>query len=124
MPNSIWVQLMPDRWTSRTVTDTPSSCNRRGSSSSQGRGTPRARRAPKVISPLIPAAGSKIAIRMGKSPNINGLAPVQPPRAGVEQYHPLLLAHHAAALQVDGGGQGGAPLRGRVDPFDRLQLPR
>src|SRR2546425_665012 len=75
-------------------------------------------------SPLIPAAGSRIAIRMGKLPNINRLAPVEPPGPGVEQHHAVRGPHGAAPLELDGGGEGRAPFRRRVDPLSGLELPR
>src|SRR2546422_3832168 len=124
MVNSTCLQPTPARCTSRIATATPSSCNRRGNSSSQAGDTPRARRPPNVMSPLIPAAGSRIAIRMGKWPNINGLAPVEPPSPGVKQDHAVGGPHGATPLELDGRGEGGAASRGRIDPFRGLELPR
>src|SRR5437773_1357864 len=63
--NSTCLHPTPHRTAFRTVTPTPSNPNRPGSASSQFCGTPRASSAPRVISPEMPAAGSRIAMRIG-----------------------------------------------------------
>ena len=56
--NSTCLHPTPDRRTSRIVTVTPASPRRDGSSSSHAAGTPSDSKAPSVMSPLMPAAGS------------------------------------------------------------------
>src|SRR6266576_309443 len=121
--NSTWVHATPDRFTSRTVTRTSGRSRRRGSSSSHAAGAPADRSAPRVMSPEMPAAGSRMAIRMrSKRRNINGLAAVQPPGARVEEHHALLRFDRAARLELQYAGERCPALRRGVDSLERLEL--
>src|SRR5947199_1282703 len=125
IPNTTWLQLTPHRLTSRIVTATPAKPRRRGSASSHDAGTPTDRSAPRVMSPEMPAAGSRIAMRMGpKWRNINGLAAVEPPGAGVEQHDALLRCDHAACFELERSGECRPTLRRGIDPLERLELLR
>src|SRR5881628_1209514 len=121
--NSTCLHPTPHRTAFRTVTPTPPSPSRPGNALSQSCGTPRARSAPRVMSPEIPAAGSKIAMRMRpKRWNINGLSPVEPPGARVEDHHPLVGVQLPPRLELDRSGERGAALRRRVDTLERLEV--
>src|SRR6266702_6980617 len=123
--NSTWLHLTPHRFTSRMVPSPPVKARRRGSCSSHAAGTPTDRSAPRVMSPEMPAAGSRMAMRMGpKRRNINGLAAVEPPGAGVEEHDALLRFDHAPCLELERGGERRPTLRRRIHPLERLELLR
>src|SRR5881396_2675386 len=124
MVNSTCLQLTPPRIASRITTPTPAKPSRPGNASSHEGGTPRERSAPRVMSPEMPAAGSRMAMRIrSKRGNINGLAPVQPPGSGVEQHHLIVPLDGATRLELQQPGEGGAAFRTGVDPLERLQVP-
>src|SRR5207244_3773299 len=121
--NSTWVHATLDRLTSRTVTRTSGRSRRRGSSSSHAAGAPADRSAPRVMSPEMPAAGSRMAMRMrSKRRNINGLAAVQPPGARVEEHHALLRFDRAARLELQCAGERCPALWRGVDSLEGLEL--
>src|SRR5216684_1668852 len=99
------------------------STSRTGSPSSQTCGTPRARSAPKVMSPEMPAAGSKIAMRIRlKRRNINGLGPVQPPGTSIEDHDPIVRPQHPPRLELDGSRERSSTLRSGIDALEGLQV--
>src|SRR5439155_12778410 len=121
--NSTCLHPTPHRTAFRTVTPTPASPNRPGSATSQSCGTPRARSAPRVISPEMPAAGSKIAMRMRlKRRNINGLGPVEPPGAGIEDHHPFVRVQLPTRLELDRSRERSPAFRRGIDALERLQV--
>src|SRR6266566_3827742 len=123
--NSTCLHPTPHRTAFRTVTPTPSNPNRPGSASSQFCGTPRASSAPRVISPEMPAAGSRIAMRIGlKRWNINGLGPVEPPGAGIEDHYAIVRVKRPPRLELDGSRERSSAFRRGVDPLQRLQVTR
>src|SRR3989442_7444933 len=125
MANSTWVHPTPQRATSRMLTPTPASPRRRGNSSSHAAGTPTDRSAPRVMSPDIPAAGSRMAICMRpKRRKINGLSAVQPPGTGVEEHYALVRLDRAPGLELQRSGERGPTLRRRVDTLQGLEVPR
>src|SRR5256886_3480458 len=122
--NSTCLHPTPHRTASRTVTPTPPSPNRPGSASSQSCGTPSASSAPRVMSPEMPAAGSKIAMRMClKRRNINGLGPVEPPGAGIEDYDSIVRVQLPPRLELDGSRERSPAFRRGIDALERLQVP-
>src|SRR6058998_2848266 len=123
MVYSTCLQLTPPRIASRLTTPTPAKPSRPGNAASHVGGTPRERSAPRVMSPEMPAAGSRMAMRMrSKRRNINGLAAVQPPGARVEEHHALLRFDRAARLELQYAGERCPALRRGVDSLERLEL--
>src|SRR5204862_7248498 len=123
MVNSTCLQLTPPRIASRITTPTPAKPSRPGNASSHAGGTPRERSAPRVMSPEMPAAGSRMAMRMrSKRRNISGLTAVQPPGARVEEHHALFRLDRAARPELQCCGERRPALRRGIDPLERLQL--
>src|ERR1051325_3877272 len=125
MVNSTCLQVTPLRTASRITTPTPAKPSRPGNASSHAGGTPRERSAPRVMSPEMPAAGSSMAMRMRpKRRKINGLAPVQPPGAGIEQHHLFARLDGTARPELQEPREGPSTLGTGIDPLERLQLTR
>src|SRR5713101_4929428 len=121
--NSTCLHATPPRTAFRTVTPTPASPNRPGSPSSHTCGAPRARSAPKVMSPEMPAAGSRIAMRIRlKRRNINGLGPVQPPGTSIEDHDPIVRVQHPPRLELDGSRERRPAFRSGIDALEGLEV--
>src|SRR3989441_12171771 len=105
----------------RTVTATPSTPNRPGSASSQFCGTPRASSAPRVISPEMPAAGGRVAMRLGlHRGDINGVRPVEPPGAGIAEPYAVGRVERPPRLELEAAPEGSPAVRRGVDALERL----
>src|SRR3989304_4278193 len=124
MRKSTLVACTPHRETGRTSTPTSGNPSRRGKVSSHDGCTPASTSAPSSMSPLMPANGSRMAMRWASCITCKyrrSLA-IKPPGPGVEKHHGFVPPNLATFEVMLERSQGGPALGGGVNRLARRQL--
>src|SRR3990172_6079309 len=125
MRKSTLVARTPHRTTWRTSTPPLGNPSRWGSVSSHEGLTPTSNSAHSNMSPLMPANGSRMAMRAGRSitNNYRQSLAIKPPGPGVEEHHRLLPPNLSPLNEMFERGQRRAAFRRGVDGLAHRQLP-
>src|SRR3989304_2390999 len=124
MRKSTLVACTPHRETGRTSTPTSGNPSRRGKVSSHAGPVPASTSAPNNMSPLMPANGSRMAMRRASciTDKYRRSLAIKPPGPGVEKHHGFVPPNLATFEVLLERSQGGPALGGGVNRLARRQL--